>query len=113
MLFASVITGCLLNGDSLPEAIERAVHFINMGIKATFGYAHNPLDGMNQEKVLHLPERIPALFHLRTIARMIKAIITDLDGTLLPRGRSISADTLEAFRLAGNKGMYPDHCNRP
>ena len=51
--FSSVITGCLLNGDSLPEAIERAVHFINMGIKATFGYAHNPLDGMNQEKVLH------------------------------------------------------------
>ena len=51
--FASVITGCLLNGDSLPEAIERAVHFINMGIKATFGYTHNPLDGMNQEKVLH------------------------------------------------------------
>lgn len=34
--FASVITGCLLNGDSLPEAIDRAVHFINMGIKATF-----------------------------------------------------------------------------
>ena len=58
--FASVITGCLLNGDSLPEAIERAVHFINMGIKATFGYAHNPLDGMNQEKVLHyLNESLP------------------------------------------------------
>ena len=35
---------------------------------------------------------------------MIKAIITDLDGTLLPRGGSISADTLEAFRLAGNTG---------
>lgn len=58
--FASVITGCLLNGDSLPEAIERAVHFINMGIKATFGYDHNPLDGMNQEKVLHyLIEPLP------------------------------------------------------
>lgn len=58
--FASVITGCLLNGDSLPEAIERAVHFINMGIKATFGYDHHPLDGMNQEKVLHyLIEPLP------------------------------------------------------
>lgn len=58
--FASVITGSLLNGDSLPEAIERAVHFINMGIKATFGYDHNPLDGMNQEKVLHyLIEPLP------------------------------------------------------
>lgn len=58
--FASVITGCLLHGDSLPEAIERAVHFINMGIKATFGYDHNPLDGMNQEKVLqYLKEPLP------------------------------------------------------
>lgn len=36
---------------------------------------------------------------------MIKAIITDLDGTLLPRGGSISADTLEAFRLAGIKDV--------
>ena len=44
----------------LPEAVERAVHFINMGIKATFGYVHNPLDGMNQEKVLHyLVEPLP------------------------------------------------------
>ena len=58
--FASVITGCMLNGDSLPEALDRAVHFINMGIKATFGYAYNPLDGMNQEKVLHyLNEPLP------------------------------------------------------
>ena len=54
------ITGCMLNGDSLPEALDRAVHFINMGIKATFGYTHNPLDGMNQEKVLHyLNEPLP------------------------------------------------------
>lgn len=58
--FASVITGCLLHDDSLPEAIERAVHFINMGIRATFGCDHNPLDGMNQEKVLHyLVEPLP------------------------------------------------------
>jgi pyridoxine kinase len=51
--FASVITGCILNGDSLPEAIDRAVHFINTGIKATFGHPHRPLDGMYQERVLH------------------------------------------------------------
>lgn len=58
--FASVITGCLLNGDSVPEAVDRAVHFVNMGIKATFGYTHNPLDGMYQEKVLHyLNEPLP------------------------------------------------------
>ena len=46
--FASVITGCVLNGNSLPEALDRAVYFINMGIKATFGYDHSPLDGMDQ-----------------------------------------------------------------
>lgn len=58
--FASVITGSILQGDSLPEAIDRAVHFINMGIKATFGYNQEPLDGMNQEKVLHyLKEPLP------------------------------------------------------
>lgn len=60
--FASVITGCLLNEDSLPEAVDRAVHFINMGIKSTFGYEHNPLDGMDQEKVLcYLSEPLPYL----------------------------------------------------
>lgn len=58
--FASAVTGGLLSGESLPEAVDRAVHFINMGIKATFGYDHNPLDGMNQEKVLHyLIEPLP------------------------------------------------------
>lgn len=58
--FASVITGCVLNGCSLPEALDRAVYFINMGIKATFGYDHSPLDGMDQEKVLHyLNESLP------------------------------------------------------
>lgn len=58
--FASVITGCLLKGDSLPEAVDRAVYFINMGIKVTFGYRQDPLDGMNQEKVLHyLNEPLP------------------------------------------------------
>ena len=59
--FASVIVGCLLDGDTLPEAIERAVYFINMGIRATFGSAQDPLDGMNQEKVLHyLVEPLPS-----------------------------------------------------
>lgn len=58
--FASVITGCLLNGESLPEAVDRAVYFINMGIKTTFGHNQPPLDGINQEKVLHyLNEPLP------------------------------------------------------
>ncbi|MGL5681661.1 MAG: pyridoxamine kinase [Marinifilaceae bacterium] len=51
--FAATIVGALLQGDSLPVALDRAVHFINMGIKTTFGSKHDPLDGMEQEKVLN------------------------------------------------------------
>jgi pyridoxine kinase len=50
--FASVVTGCLLNGESLPVAVDRAVFFVNAGIKETFGYPHRPLDGMNQERAM-------------------------------------------------------------
>ena len=50
--FASVMTGSILKGDSIPEAIERAVKFIKMGIRATYGHEHNPLNGINQEKAL-------------------------------------------------------------
>ncbi len=35
---------------------------------------------------------------------MIQALISDLDGTLLPRGGSISTATLKAFQKAGEKG---------
>lgn len=50
--FSSVVTGALLQGDSLPIALDRAVHFISMGVRATFGYNHSPADGILLEKVL-------------------------------------------------------------
>lgn len=50
--FSSVVTGALLQGDSLPIALDRAVHFISMGVRATFGYKHSPADGILLEKVL-------------------------------------------------------------
>lgn len=50
--FASVVTGCLLQGDSLPIALDRAVQFISLGVRATFGYAHNPDEGILLERVL-------------------------------------------------------------
>ncbi len=50
--FASVMVGALLQGDSLPIALDRAVHFIAMGVRATFGHAHNPSEGILIEKVL-------------------------------------------------------------
>lgn len=39
--FTSVITGSLMQGDSLPIALDRATQFILQGIRATFGYEYN------------------------------------------------------------------------
>ena len=51
--FTSVITGSLLQGDSLPMALDRATQFILQGIRATFGYEYDSLEGILLEKVLH------------------------------------------------------------
>jgi pyridoxine kinase len=50
--FTSIITGCLLQGDSLPIALDRAVQFISTAIRATYGYDHDPRKGILLEKVL-------------------------------------------------------------
>ena len=50
--FTSVITGSLLQGDSLPIALDRAVQFILQGIRATFGYDHDNREGILLERVL-------------------------------------------------------------
>jgi len=51
--FTSVITGSLMQGDSLPVAIDRATQFILQGIRATFGYDYNNMEGIMLEKVVH------------------------------------------------------------
>ncbi len=51
--FTSVITGSLLQGDSLPIALDRASQFILQGIRATFGYKYDTREGILLEKVLH------------------------------------------------------------
>lgn len=50
--FTSVITGALLQGDSLPIALDRATQFCYQGIRATFGYEHDRREGILLEKVL-------------------------------------------------------------
>jgi len=50
--FASVITGSLLQGDSLPIALDRAVRFTSMGVRATFGYDYNTDQGILLERIL-------------------------------------------------------------
>jgi pyridoxine kinase len=51
--FTSVITGALLQGDSLPIALDRAVHFISCGVRATFGYKYDQNQGILLERILN------------------------------------------------------------
>ena len=51
--FTSVITGSLMQGDSLPMALDRATQFILQGIRATFGYEYDNRECILLEKVLH------------------------------------------------------------
>lgn len=50
--FASVIVGGLLQGDSLPIALDRAVQFVSMAIRSTFGYNYPSREGVLLERVL-------------------------------------------------------------
>ena len=50
--FTSVITGSLLQCDSLPIALDRAAQFILQGIRSTFGYRMDNRDGILLERVL-------------------------------------------------------------
>lgn len=52
-IFASVVTGAMMQGDSLPMALDRATQFCYQGIRATFGYEYDPREGILFEKVLH------------------------------------------------------------
>jgi len=59
--FASIITGSLLQGDSLPIAIDRAVQFISYAVRATFGHKYDPTEGLMLERVLgnlHAPVQV-------------------------------------------------------
>ena len=51
-IFASVLTGAILGGDSLPIAIERASRFIERAIKTTFSYGSDTRYGVMLERVL-------------------------------------------------------------
>jgi pyridoxine kinase len=48
-----VILGSLLQGDSLPIALDRAVQFVTLAIKASFGYDLPGREGVLLEKVLN------------------------------------------------------------
>lgn len=51
-LFAAVLTGALLGGDSLPMAMSRSARFVEFSIKTTFGYGSQPREGVMFERIL-------------------------------------------------------------
>lgn len=61
-IFASVVVGAMLDGDSLPIAMERATRFLELAIKTTFSYGTDPRFGVMLERSLpwlmerHLPK---------------------------------------------------------
>ena len=50
--FASVLTASLMQGDSLPMAMDRAVQFVTLGIRASFGHDIPTREGICLERVL-------------------------------------------------------------
>ncbi|MDL2266692.1 pyridoxamine kinase [Desulfovibrio sp. OttesenSCG-928-G15] len=50
--FTSVLTGSLMQGDSLPIAMDRAVRFVTLGIRAAFGHNAPQREGIFLERVL-------------------------------------------------------------
>lgn len=51
-LFAAVLTGALLSGDSLPMAMDRAARFVEQAIKTTYSYGADPRHGVMLELLL-------------------------------------------------------------
>ena len=51
-VFTSVVTGSLLQGDSLPLALDRGVQFITAAIRASYGYKYPEREGVLLERVL-------------------------------------------------------------
>lgn len=51
-MFASVVVGSLLCGDSLAIAMERATRFLELCIKTTYSYGTDPKEGVMFEKNL-------------------------------------------------------------
>ena len=51
-IFASVLTGSFLMGDSLPMAMDRATRYVELTIKTTYGYSTDPREGVMLERTL-------------------------------------------------------------
>lgn len=60
--YASVVIGSLLQGDSLPIAMERGVQFISQSIMESYGYNYPKREGILLEKMLDIL-KMPMIFN--------------------------------------------------
>ncbi len=60
-VFASVLTGSILRGDSLPIAMNRATAFLELAIKTTYSYSTDVRDGIMLERCLNFLIEDPTL----------------------------------------------------
>ncbi len=66
-IFASVLTGSILRGDSLPLAMNRAASFLELTIKTTYGYSTDPREGILLEGCLNYLMENPTLCDYETL----------------------------------------------
>lgn len=81
-IFASVLTGSLLQGDSLSIALDRAVQFVTLGIRATFGQGLPARNGILLERILG---------SLQSPVSTCKCVIMDEEGPERPDENSTDA----------------------
>ena len=61
-IFTSVLTGALLNGESFPMAMNKAVSFLSLAIKTSYGYNIPRRNGVMFERVIsELPKQLKVL----------------------------------------------------
>ncbi|MBQ7083308.1 MAG: bifunctional hydroxymethylpyrimidine kinase/phosphomethylpyrimidine kinase, partial [Oscillospiraceae bacterium] len=65
-IFAAVLTGAFLTGDSLPIAMARASRFVEQAIKTTFSYGTDTRFGVMLEAVMPalMDKTVPQNYHL-------------------------------------------------
>ncbi len=51
--FTSVLLGSMMRGESFPASIDRAVQFVSLAIRWSFGFDHKHREGVAIEAVLH------------------------------------------------------------
>ena len=67
-IFASVLTGSLMQGESLSLSLDKAVQFITLAIRGTYGHDVNPVEGVLLERYLETLHRPTSLCQTRLLS---------------------------------------------